>query len=354
MTTRVIQWATGTLGSAAMRLVIDDPALELVGLYVYSGDKVGKDAGSLVGRGDTGVKATNRIEDILAIDADVVLYYPMLNPTTDVSDREVQALLASGKNVVSIRGHRWPRWRGEAYEQGFLDACATGGSTLTGVGLHPAYIYDRIGSSLTGICSYIKSFDLYEGFNLLTRPPHTIFEVCGLGADPARMNNAHPMVVTLTELYTEQLACMAHDFGTRLKGVEVRVDTAIAPEDIEIYCGTIPKGTLEGISCTWIATLGDGTTINQNSRWFVRKIEGWDDRNVWTIKINGVPGLRMEFQLDPPGEGMPDHDPLTECLAAAGVNAIPAVIAAEPGILAGPGIPVWQERYNRRFVKAGA
>ena len=349
MTYKVIQWATGTLGSAAMQLVIDDPDLDLVGLYVYSDDKVGKDAGPLVDRPDTGVRATNKIEDILALDADAVLYYPMLNPTTEGSDREVQALLRSGKNVISIRGHRWPRWRGEDYEKGFLDACREGNSTLTGVGFHPAYIYDRIGSSLTGLVSYIRDFQFYEGFNLLSRPPHTIFEVCGMGADTARMNADHLMIVTLTELYTEQLACMAHDFGTTLRSVERRVETVAANEDIEIYCGTIPKGTLEGISCYWVATLGDGTVINQNSRWFVRKIEGWDDRNVWKIKINGVPSLSMEFTLDQPDADLPPHDPLTVALGTVGVNSIPAVVAAAPGILAGPNIPVWQERYNCRF-----
>ena len=35
---RVIQWATGVVGSAALRSIVRHPKLELVGAKVYSGD----------------------------------------------------------------------------------------------------------------------------------------------------------------------------------------------------------------------------------------------------------------------------------------------------------------------------
>ena len=58
MTIKVIQWATGAMGKTTLRAVIDHPDLELVGLYVYSDKKAGKDAGDIARRGPTGVKAT--------------------------------------------------------------------------------------------------------------------------------------------------------------------------------------------------------------------------------------------------------------------------------------------------------
>jgi 2,4-diaminopentanoate dehydrogenase len=56
---RVIQWATGSVGSAQLREVIDRPDLELVGLYLYGQSKLDIDAGVLVGRPPTGVAATD-------------------------------------------------------------------------------------------------------------------------------------------------------------------------------------------------------------------------------------------------------------------------------------------------------
>ena len=47
MTYRVVHWGTGNAGRLALRGIINNPDLELVGLYAYSPEKVGKDAGEL-------------------------------------------------------------------------------------------------------------------------------------------------------------------------------------------------------------------------------------------------------------------------------------------------------------------
>jgi len=53
---RVVQWATGNVGSRALRMVIEHPRMELVGLWVSSANKVGKDAGELCGLAETGIR----------------------------------------------------------------------------------------------------------------------------------------------------------------------------------------------------------------------------------------------------------------------------------------------------------
>ena len=58
---RVIQWATGTVGKVALKHFIENPVIELVGVYVTNPAKVGKDAGELVGLPPTGVIAPSSI-----------------------------------------------------------------------------------------------------------------------------------------------------------------------------------------------------------------------------------------------------------------------------------------------------
>src|SRR6476646_7831025 len=100
-TYRVIQWATGTVGKVALKHFIENPVIDLVGVYVTNPEKVGKDAGDLVGLPKTGVLATNDVDQIMAMDADCVLFASsMLTPPLD----DVCKLLASGKNVVSPAG----------------------------------------------------------------------------------------------------------------------------------------------------------------------------------------------------------------------------------------------------------
>ena len=52
---RVIQWATGHVGRQAVRGVVAHPELELVGCWVHSDEKVGRDAGELCGTERLGV-----------------------------------------------------------------------------------------------------------------------------------------------------------------------------------------------------------------------------------------------------------------------------------------------------------
>lgn len=106
MAIRVVQWATGGVGRAAIEGVLAHPDLELVGAWVHSESKHGKDVGALIGRDPIGVKATTSMDDILAMDADCVVYSPLL-PNED----EVVALLRSGKNVVTPVGWVYPRSR---------------------------------------------------------------------------------------------------------------------------------------------------------------------------------------------------------------------------------------------------
>ena len=106
---RVIQWATGGVGRAAIQGVLRHPELELVGCWVHSDDKDGRDAGELAGEDPIGVAATTDIDALLAIDADCVMYSPLLP-----DDAVVAAILRSGKNVVTPVGWVYPDRRNPA------------------------------------------------------------------------------------------------------------------------------------------------------------------------------------------------------------------------------------------------
>ncbi len=98
------------------------PELELVGCWVHSADKVGRDVGEICGIGPIGVKATNSLDEICALDADAVVYSPVL-----ASTRDVIRLLESGKNVVTPVGWIYPAdTPGVAALQA---ACLTGGAS---------------------------------------------------------------------------------------------------------------------------------------------------------------------------------------------------------------------------------
>ena len=63
---RVIQWATGGVGKAAIECVLNHPQLELAGCWVHSADKNGRDVGDILGIGSLGVTATSSSDEVLA------------------------------------------------------------------------------------------------------------------------------------------------------------------------------------------------------------------------------------------------------------------------------------------------
>ena len=144
---RVVQWNTGKVGSLAMQGILDNPDLELVGVFAHSPDKVGKDAGALCGRPDTGIKATNSIDEIIAARPHAVIYTAF---TGDVD--EVARLLEAGINVLStnlffhvggIRG---------AVKDRLQAAGERGNASLYITGINPGWI-NSLATGITGICA---------------------------------------------------------------------------------------------------------------------------------------------------------------------------------------------------------
>src|SRR3989440_157366 len=141
MAYRVIQWATGNVGRLAIEGVEAHPDLELVGVWVHSPEKAGQSFG--------GVEATNSVDEVLALDADCVIYTPMLG-----QPEEVARILRWQKNVVTPVGWFYPKnTTGIAELEG---ACREGGVTLHGTGIHPGGITERFPLALSALCTNIR------------------------------------------------------------------------------------------------------------------------------------------------------------------------------------------------------
>ena len=78
MTWRVIQWASGGVGKAAIQGILAHPDLELVACWVHSEAKTGLDVGAICGMQPLGIKATNDIDALLAMEADCIMYSPIM------------------------------------------------------------------------------------------------------------------------------------------------------------------------------------------------------------------------------------------------------------------------------------
>ena len=246
--TRVVQWATGAVGATQLQEIIDDPELELVGLFVYSPDKVGVDAGVIVGREPVGVLATDDRDAIIALDADVVIHAASKGHGVNTNTDDIVALLESGKDVITTTSyshlptygaddggaHRRPRARrvGRASTR----PASTRGSCSNGSRRRSP------GSSKT-----IDSITVQEFADCSKVPtPEMLFDLMGMGKDPSEISSDNPMYHAISIQYEQAIHATADVLGVEIERIETRVDTAVIDHDVELALGTVRAGTVVG------------------------------------------------------------------------------------------------------------
>jgi 2,4-diaminopentanoate dehydrogenase len=341
MTYRVIQWATGAMGKSCLRAVIDHPMMELVGLYVYGDDKVGRDAGDIARREPTGVIATRDVADILALDADVVIHCARLAPPYGSHDAEILALLRSGKNVVSINGYSRPQyWQGERLAA-LQAACDAGGSSLMAAGLNPGFAAEQIAVVATGVCSDLDHVEVVESVDCrAVRNPDYVFRILGFGSDPATVDANDPAwgpASSLNGMYEEVLAAMAEHLGLTLDRVETDHQVFGATEDLVVAAGAIAAGGISHVNWRWRGLVDGAPRLTMSIHWWMEAAHlDVPDPPLWRIHIEGQPGVRISIDMEKrAGDATPTS---AEQIGVAGtvINAIPRVCAAPPGLVTRP------------------
>lgn len=345
---RVIQWASGAMGKTCLRAVIDHPDLELAGLYVYSESKEGLDAGKVARRESTGIIATRCMEEILSIDADVVIHAPRIQFPYDAHKQDICRLLASGKNVISINAHSYPAYHGQAYAQTFEDACAKGNSSLFCTGLNPGFVVDKIAAVATGICTEIDSISIREVYNCWEMPqPEYVFGMLGMGSDPHQLDlGSGPLAELFDGQFGEQIYHLAHRLGMTVERIEPDHEVLTTPEDIHAVAGVVPAGTVAATNWRWHAIVDGVRFITLSVNWIMdESLPGYADFKHWTIKIRGKPGLDISMDLVEPEDTSIKTKAVQYGVAGSVINCIPEVCAAAPGIFEFPLFAPFRKRY---------
>jgi hypothetical protein len=328
-TYRVIQWATGTVGKATLAHFIENPVMELVGVWVTSPDKIGKDAGELVGLPATGVTATNDIEALIGLDADCVLFAQLL-PDIDLMCR----LLRSGKNVVSTIGPFFPIERYKADFDKIEAACQDGGTSFHGCGVHPGFSGDILPLTLMRLMDRVDSIHVHEIIDKV-RNPMVYIEVMGFGRDPDDLLANPSRSAEAPHIFSQSMSLVVESLGKKIEKVTSTLEVSKATQDIPYPGGVIKQGTVGGQHYEWTAWV-DGKPFMVYHFWWTMgdKLEPrWDNGDsAYRIVVNGNPPLELRLSGQEESDGRrPFHGlPWTGLL---GATAIPQVCDAAPGVV---------------------
>jgi len=331
MTLRVVQWATGGVGVAAIKGVLEHPDLELAGCWVHSEAKDGKDVGEIIGTDPLGVIATNRIDDILALDADAVIYAPLLsNPD------EVAALLRSGKNVVTPVGWVYPS---EKQGAALREAAVEGNATLHGTGIAPGGISEKF-PLLFSVMSTGVTFVRAEEFSDLRtyEAPDVLRHVMGFGDTPDNAMSG-PMQKLLDGGFIQAVRMCVDEFGFNADPkIRARQEIAVATAPIDSPLGPIQPGQVAARKFHWEALVGDEVVVRVTVNWLMGEENldpAWDfgpEGQRYEMEVKGHPDFTVAIKGFQGEVGQDGPEPGVVATAAHCVNSVPAVCAAPPGI----------------------
>lgn len=325
---RVIQWTTGKVGKLSLRAILDDPRLELAGVYAYSQDKAGKDAGELCGRSECGVTATSDVDALIATGADSVLYTPF---EADLS--HAIRLLESGLDVISTNLFlNVGGIEGEVKEQ-LEAACKRGNSSLYITGINPGWV-NSITAALTAICRNFESVALVESADCSVYESVETWSFLGMGepggSTPELMERARNWLI----LFRDAVQRIGDALEVKFDDIEFFCEYATAAEKVDLGWFCMEKGSNAALRGGWNGKVNGETVVNLTVVWYLTKklAEGWEiDDDQYHIVVKGEPNIDTRMRFTPP-ESWSNHDWDT-MTALPAVNAIFDIRNARPGIL---------------------
>src|ERR1700712_1037205 len=344
---RVVQWTTGIVGASALRAILDDDRLELVGVFAHGADKVGQDAGTLAGRPDTGVLATADADALIALNPDCVVYMPHW-PDVDL----LQRILRAGINVGTTAPPP-PARPGAHYREGAaprLQAAAlAGGVTLVGTGMNPMYV-PTLALASTAMCRDVQKIRVTESLDCVGYASAPMWEGYGFGGPPDT-DRLHSILWKAEPDYLEALDSLAKGLGLELDDYDLVVDCAVSVDDRDLGFMRIAAGTVCGVDALWTGRANGAPIVEMRTVWTLGSIFGTPQEPEWKmlqgyqIDVKGDPNVRLKLSFRP--DDFRNFD-IGTTTAMPAVNAVTAVVAAPSGVLSPAELPIVTARRRVR------
>ncbi|BBZ70389.1 NAD(P)H-dependent amine dehydrogenase family protein [Mycobacterium paraseoulense] len=331
---KIIQWATGNTGSHAVRAIANRPAYQLTGAFVYSKEKAGRDIGEVCGTRPLGVLATTDRSEIMAAEADCVLYMAFAERGFPEAAGDVCQLLESGKNVIATSTpFLHPKAMDEQLGAAIEGACQAGGVTFHGLGIAPGYMSEMLPLSLSRLWGRVDKLVARETLMYNEYPSHEMmFDFLGFGYEPDDPTPLFTDLEVVGTAYKPSSVLLADTLGLKDYELVHFRDIELAPEDFDVASGHIRKGTVAAMRFgTRVLHEGRAVIVQEHCTRMREDLgSSWPRGDGWSIVVEGEPSMSVSVNIGIHGEDHTDQ----ACLATAmhAVHAIPQVVNAAPGI----------------------
>jgi hypothetical protein len=343
---RVVVWSTGGVGSNAIRAIVRRPDLELIGVWVHTPDKVGRDAGVVAGIEPIGIAATDDVDALIGLSPECVVYAASGPERGAGAVPDYERLLAAGINVVTTTSTEliYPPVADQGLRDRLGAAAAAGGASLYASGIFPGFASDELALLLATQSRSITTLRLIE-ISLNDHYPVADVMMDGLGfARPLDFEPFIAMEGVIPMVWKAPITLIARGLDVELDEIRGRVERELTDRDIEVAFGTVPAGTVGAVR-TIASGIVDGReaiVVDHVIRMARDVAPDWpssDNDATYIVDIDGDPAINCRLTLGPPD----GHDAGAAAMTATAmrvVNAVPSVIAAPAGLLSSLDLPV--------------
>lgn len=350
----VVVWGTGNMGRASIRAVTAHPGLRLAAVLVADPAKVGRDAGDLAGHDvPLGIAATSDVEAALATlgGGGAVAYMASGDVRPDAALADVARALAGGAVVVTPAVYALYDQRNAPapMRDPLLAAAREGGSALFVSGVDPGWGNDLLPVLVSSLAGTIDQVRCQEIFDYATYDaPDAVRFLVGMG-EP--MDYEPPMVApgVPTMVWGGQVRMIARALGVELDEIRETLERRALDEDVTNPMGTFVAGSQGALRFEVQGIVGgEPVIVVEHVTRITRGVapdwpvppDGGDGAH--KVVIEGRP--RIEVSLEATDEfvdGVGNRAAGGNATAANRlVNAIPWLLAAEPGLYDGLDVPL--------------
>ncbi len=336
MSYRVIQWYTGSIAREQIRMIQNNPELELVGAVVHHEEKAGIDLGVITNRTKseiTGITTVGSIDAGLAINADVVLY----NAPFERYD-EIVRILETGKNVITPSAAFFPWSRPELSQ--IEAACKKGGVSLLGTGVNPGFAGDVLPLVASSLCERVDHIHIQEVGELSGWDPFMLTEVMKFGREVEELEEDASYFDLMTNSFQQSCRMLAEALNFEVDDVSTRPEFARAKRGL--LDGRVKQGTVGGIHLQVVVSAMGSPVVTEDLYWRLDDDldATWNldpDAGEWQVTIEGNPNVKLGASLS----SAKGHGGAGQVATGARmVNSIRDVCDAAPGILTAATAPM--------------
>lgn len=347
---RVVVWSTGGIGVIAIRAVHRRPDLELVGVWVYSHDKVGRDAGVLAGIEPIGIEATNDATALLELQPDCVIYAASGPERDAAAFSDYARILEAGSNVVTATSPSllFPASHDLEAIAPLLNAAMLGDVSLYASGIEPGFAADHLPLVLATQSNTITSIRSSE-LSLYDQYPveFTMRDGMGFGM-PLDFTPLLAIPGAQASAWGPSIKMIATGLGIRLDTIREEFDRCPTDRDLDVACGAIEQGTCGAIRTQTIGVFEGRDTIvvehvnrmapDLAPHWPIGERDG-----TYRISIDGDPQINCTMTVGAPTSATAGAMVATTMRL---VNAVPYVVNAPPGLLSALDMPLTLPSYS--------